>query len=54
MFLENGTRKRKNSSRKESAIVIEMIKSFGTVGTELTMTAFNRSAKLKPSRRGRG
>jgi peptidyl-tRNA hydrolase, PTH1 family len=29
------------------AIVIEMIRSFGTVGTELTMTAFNRSAKLK-------
>jgi PTH1 family peptidyl-tRNA hydrolase len=29
------------------AIVIEMIKSFGTIGTELTMTAFNRSAKLK-------
>lgn len=29
------------------AIVIEMIRSFGTVGTELTMTAFNRSAKLQ-------
>ena len=27
-------------------IVIEMIKSFGTVGTELTMTTFNRSSKL--------
>lgn len=27
-------------------IVIEMVKSFGTVGTELTMTAFNRSSKL--------
>lgn len=27
-------------------IVIEMIKSFGTVGTELTMTAFNRSSKM--------
>jgi len=30
-------------------IVIEMIKSFGMVGTELTMTTFNRSSKL-PSR----
>jgi PTH1 family peptidyl-tRNA hydrolase len=28
------------------AVVVEMIKSFGTVGTELTMTAFNRLAKL--------
>ena len=28
-------------------IVVEMIKSFGTVGTELTMTAFNKSAKAK-------
>jgi PTH1 family peptidyl-tRNA hydrolase len=27
-------------------VVIEMIKSFGIVGTELTMTAFNRLAKL--------
>jgi PTH1 family peptidyl-tRNA hydrolase len=27
-------------------IVIEMVKSFGTAGTELTMTAFNRSSKL--------
>jgi PTH1 family peptidyl-tRNA hydrolase len=31
------------------AVVVEMIKSFGTVGTELTMTAFNRLAKV-PSR----
>jgi len=30
-------------------IVIQMIKSFGMVGTELTMTTFNRSSKL-PSR----
>lgn len=28
------------------AIVVEMIKSFGIVGTELTMTTFNRTAKL--------
>jgi PTH1 family peptidyl-tRNA hydrolase len=28
------------------AVVVEMIKSFGTVGTELTMTAFNRLVKV--------
>ncbi len=28
------------------SIVIEMIKSFGTAGTELTMTAFNKRGKL--------
>ncbi len=28
--------------------VIEMIKSFGTVGTELTMTAFNKAGKVNP------
>jgi peptidyl-tRNA hydrolase, PTH1 family len=27
------------------AIVVEMIKSFGTVGTDLTMTAFNKTVK---------
>jgi PTH1 family peptidyl-tRNA hydrolase len=30
------------------AVVIEMIKSFGTVGTEITMTTFNRFAKVPP------
>ena len=30
------------------SIVIEMIKSFGTAGTELTMTAFNKAGKLVP------
>ncbi len=29
-------------------LVIEMIKSFGTVGTELTMTAFNKAGKINP------
>ncbi|HAX93020.1 MAG TPA: aminoacyl-tRNA hydrolase [Bacteroidales bacterium] len=28
------------------SIVIDMIRSFGTIGTELTMTAFNRTSKL--------
>ncbi len=37
------------------SVVIEMIKSFGTAGTELTMTAFNRLAKLPPeSKEGTG
>jgi PTH1 family peptidyl-tRNA hydrolase len=31
------------------AIVVEMIKSFGTVGTELTMTAFNKKEKTLTS-----
>jgi PTH1 family peptidyl-tRNA hydrolase len=29
-------------------LAIEMVKSFGTVGTELTMTAFNRAGKTIP------
>jgi PTH1 family peptidyl-tRNA hydrolase len=29
------------------AIVVEMIKSFGTVGTELTMTAYNKTGKVQ-------
>jgi PTH1 family peptidyl-tRNA hydrolase len=33
------------------SVVIEMIKSFGTMGTELTMTAFNRQAKLPSGRK---
>jgi len=31
------------------AIVVEMIKSFGIVGTELTMTAFNKFVKIRTS-----
>ena len=30
------------------ALVVEMIKSFGTAGTELTMTAFNKAGKVSP------
>jgi PTH1 family peptidyl-tRNA hydrolase len=33
------------------SIVIDMIRSFGTIGTELTMTAFNRTSKL-PAQKG--
>jgi PTH1 family peptidyl-tRNA hydrolase len=29
-------------------IVVEMIKSFGTIGTELTMTSYNRAGKIIP------
>jgi PTH1 family peptidyl-tRNA hydrolase len=32
-------------------VVIEMIKSFAFVGTELTMTAFNKAGKMPPSER---
>ncbi len=28
------------------AVIVEMIKSFGTIGTELTMTAFNKKGKI--------
>ena len=34
--------------KERIAIVIEMIKSFGTIGTGLTMTAFNKLGKMKP------
>jgi PTH1 family peptidyl-tRNA hydrolase len=30
------------------AIVVDMIRSFGTIGTELTMTAFNKAGKSVP------
>lgn len=30
------------------AVVVEMIRSFGTAGTELTMTAFNKIGKITP------
>lgn len=30
-------------------IIIEMVKSFGTIGTELTMTAFNKAGKIMPT-----
>ena len=30
------------------SIVMEMIRSFGTAGTELTMTAFNKAGKIPP------
>lgn len=40
-----------NSQEKEFiesriALVVEMIKSFGTVGTEMTMTAFNKAGRI--------
>lgn len=39
------TREEKEFVDKRIAIVVEMIKSFGTIGTELTMTAFNKIGK---------
>jgi len=38
--------------RERIALVIDMIKSFSTVGTDLTMTAFNRLAKLPLNKSG--
>jgi len=35
-------------------LVIEMIKSFGTIGTELTMTAFNKAGKSQPPKESDG
>jgi PTH1 family peptidyl-tRNA hydrolase len=38
--------------KERIAIVIDMIKSFGTIGTGLTMTAFNKVGKIKPPEAG--
>jgi peptidyl-tRNA hydrolase, PTH1 family len=43
--LGSWSRKEKKFMEERIAIVIEMIKSFGIVGTELTMTAFNKPGK---------
>jgi PTH1 family peptidyl-tRNA hydrolase len=42
------SRKEKKFIEERIAIVIEMIKSFGTMGTELTMTAFNKQGRIVP------
>lgn len=39
------SKKEKKFIEERIVIVIEMIKSFGTAGTELTMTAFNKTGK---------
>jgi PTH1 family peptidyl-tRNA hydrolase len=38
----------KNFLEGRIGIVIEMVRSFGTIGTELTMTAFNKKGKMIP------
>lgn len=43
--LGSWSRKEKRFIKERVAIVVEMIKSFGTAGTELTMTAFNKLGK---------
>jgi PTH1 family peptidyl-tRNA hydrolase len=43
--LGSWSRKEKRFIEGRVAIVVEMIKSFGTAGTELTMTAFNKLGK---------
>jgi PTH1 family peptidyl-tRNA hydrolase len=40
------TGEEKDLIKERIGIVVDMIKSFGVVGTELTMTAFNRMSKL--------
>jgi hypothetical protein len=35
---------------KRIELVIEMIRSFGTIGTELTMTTFNKAGKITPEK----
>lgn len=36
--------------QKRIELVIEMIRSFGTIGTELTMTTFNKAGKITPEK----
>jgi peptidyl-tRNA hydrolase, PTH1 family len=40
------TEEEKNLLRDRISIVIEMIRSFGLMGTELTMTTFNKTGKM--------
>lgn len=40
------TGEEKDFLKERIGIVVDMIKSFGLIGTELTMTAFNRKSKL--------
>jgi PTH1 family peptidyl-tRNA hydrolase len=47
--LGSWTRKEKRFIENRIAIVVEMIKSFGTAGPELTMTAFNKIGKSAPA-----
>ncbi|HSL86708.1 MAG TPA: hypothetical protein VK861_07210, partial [Bacteroidales bacterium] len=34
--------------KKRFEIITEMVKSFGTIGTELTMTKFNKLGRITP------
>ncbi|MFZ0282797.1 MAG: aminoacyl-tRNA hydrolase [Bacteroidales bacterium] len=40
------TPEEKKFMEERIALAVEMVKSFGTIGTELTMTAFNKSGKI--------
>ena len=46
--LGSWTAEEKKFIEERIGVVIEMIKSFGTIGLELTMTAFNKKEKDKP------
>ena len=39
--------------KERIGLAIEMIKSFGTIGTELTMTAFNKAGKTIPENKNK-
>jgi PTH1 family peptidyl-tRNA hydrolase len=44
--LGNWTKEEKKFLEKRIAIVLEMIRSFGTAGTEITMTTYNKTGKI--------
>jgi PTH1 family peptidyl-tRNA hydrolase len=47
--LGNWTEEEKKSISGRIEMVVDMIKSFGLSGTELTMTAFNKKGRIMPS-----
>lgn len=48
--LGNWSTEEKKFLEKRIELVIEMIRSFGTTGTELTMTTFNKAGKITPEK----
>lgn len=48
--LGNWSPEEKKFLEKRIELVIEMIRSFGTIGTELTMTTFNKAGKITPAK----
>lgn len=48
--LGSWSQEEKKFLEKRIELVIEMIRSFGTIGTELTMTTFNKAGKITPGK----